>query len=433
MGAKYKSHEQFKTELFNKHNYTLESTYTGSRDPITFKCQNGHLLHAKRAESVLSKGFTCISCRNGRQITEYTSEDPIWLEIKEYLVEHTVEETAIKFNTTTHKIYSQLGSIRNLSNRTKEFIDILLEQDRELVEDIEEVKFRDRATIRCKEGHEVSQLVSTIMQYKHNCPLCVQPVSNLEKELREFIAQEYNGWTIYNDRTLLEGKEVDILLPDLGLAIEFNGIYWHSKQDKNYHKDKSDLAESCDFQLIHITDYNWLNKQEIVKSMLRSKLGKTTKIPARKTILKPISFPRAFLEANHIQGPGAPTALNYGLFYLGDLVAVATFAKPRFDKEADIELIRYASKLNTTVVGGLSKLLKTQTGVITTYANRDFSVAKAYKKLGFELIHVTNPALEYYKNNEYLSRYAAQSLSKEELQTYTAYYPAGSILLRKAN
>lgn len=433
MGAKTKSHEQFKLELFNKHKYTLESLYTGSRGPITFRCANGHLLNAKRAESVLSKGFTCISCKNGRSIKTYETNDPIWLVIKEYLKDHTVEEAAINFNTTTHKIYSELGSIRNQVNKTSEFIDILLEQSRELVTDLATIKYRDRVDILCKNGHTANQLVSTIMQYKHNCPQCVQPVSLLEKELREFISNEYDGWTIYNDRTLLEGKEVDILLPDLGLAIEFNGIYWHSKQGKTYHKDKSDLAESYDFQLIHITDYSWLNKQEIVKSMLRSKLGKTSKIYARKTTLKPISFPKNFLETNHIQGAGAPTGVNFGLFYNEELVAVATFAKPRFDNEADVELIRYASRLNTTVVGGLSKLLATQKGTITTYANRDFSVAKAYKKLGFVQVHTTPPALEYYRDGEYLSRYAAQSLTKEELTKYTPYYPAGSILLRKTN
>jgi G:T-mismatch repair DNA endonuclease (very short patch repair protein) len=63
----------------------------------------------------------------------------------------------------------------------------------------------------------------------------------MEREVYEFILSLYNKEIIRNDRTVLNGKELDIYLPDYNLAIEFNGLYWHSEDyvGKNYHLNKT--------------------------------------------------------------------------------------------------------------------------------------------------------------------------------------------------
>jgi hypothetical protein len=81
------------------------------------------------------------------------------------------------------------------------------------------------------------------IEYVPRCLNCYPHLSGysfLEKELVDFIKSIYNGEIITNNRKILKGKELDIVLPELNLAIEFNGIYWHSLKDKNYHLNKTE-------------------------------------------------------------------------------------------------------------------------------------------------------------------------------------------------
>jgi very-short-patch-repair endonuclease len=117
-------------------------------------------------------------------------------------------------------------------------------------------------------------------QCKEICTVCnpiEKPVSETENELAAFVKKHYNGDIILNDRNILNGKELDIYLPELKLAIEFNGLYWHSEMEKydNYHVDKTNTCEKQDIQLIHIFEDDWNFKQDIVKSMLLNKFKRT--------------------------------------------------------------------------------------------------------------------------------------------------------------
>jgi hypothetical protein len=63
-------------------------------------------------------------------------------------------------------------------------------------------------------------------------------ISIREKEVVLYIKSIYSGTIIENDRTLMVpnrkfnnwklNHELDIVLPDLKLAFEFNGTYWHN-------------------------------------------------------------------------------------------------------------------------------------------------------------------------------------------------------------
>lgn len=59
-------------------------------------------------------------------------------------------------------------------------------------------------------------------------------------------------------------KELDIFLPDLQLAIEFNGTRWHSIElgtPKNYHLEKSLLCRNKNIRLIHIYEFEDIKQQ----------------------------------------------------------------------------------------------------------------------------------------------------------------------------
>lgn len=278
--------------------------------------------------------------------------------------------------------------------------------------------------INTKCNHQYSVIPNNLVTSNTGiiCRLCtpVSSISKAEKELREFVEANYTGWIEYNDRTILEGKELDIVLPDLGLAIEYDGIRWHdsSKKPEAYHLDKTNKTEAFGFRLIHVTETEWLAKKDIVKSRLLSVLGKSTKIYARKTQLKEIPFPREFLETNHIQGAGTITKYNYGLFLESELVAVMTFSQPRFTTNCNYELVRYCSKLGTNIIGGASKLLKAFTNKygtsIVSYSDRRWSQGNLYKQLGFEFSHNSKPNYRYHKYKYELSRYQC---TKQQLKT----------------
>lgn len=428
-----KTTQQVAKELLDKHGLTLIQEYTRAHDNISFLCINGHT-NTTTATNVLQRGYKCKQCIEGRKIVPKL----IWTnEFLQEIIELvqagiSIKDIAIKYNTTEKAITSKLNvegikfSDRHKSSLSIEsrLIDILLSQDRELVEFPKRILSDIYVKVRCANNHVHEQLVSNIVYQSNNCPTCARSlnVSKGELELLDFIKGKYTGWVETNDRTILEGKELDIVLPDMSLAFEFNGTYWHQeeKTHAHYHKDKTDKAEANNYQLIHISDYLWATKQDIVKSRIKQLLHSSEKIPARKTVIKQISFPREFLETNHLQGAGSPTSTNYALYYNDEIVAVMTFGKPRFTSNQEWELVRYATKCGTTVQGGASKLFKhfvekNSPNSIVSYAARDFSKGALYTTLGFRHQHNSEPGYAYYKQLNKISRYQAQKHKLEKL------------------
>lgn len=145
---------------------------------------------------------------------------------------------------------------------------------------------------------------------------------------------------------------------------------------------------------------HWVHKQEIVASRLLSLIGHTERIHGRKTEARRIDQPTAleFMERNHVLG-GTKAKLKYGLFQGDRLVAAATFSGARKitreGKEGrSYELIRACNLLGTTVVGGMSKLLKAfirehQPDDIMTYVGLDWSEGRMYEQFGFERVGTT--------------------------------------------
>jgi hypothetical protein len=243
--------------------------------------------------------------------------------------------------------------------------------------------------------------------------------SLIEEEIINFIKDNYKGEIILKYRQLLSsGREVDIFLPELKLAIEVNGIYWHSEiwgKYKNYHLSKTEEALSKNINLIHIFDYEWLNKMDIVKSMLLNKLKSIpNKIYARKCEIREVSSndKQKFLNNNHIQG-NCVSKTNIGLYYNNELVSIMTFGKNRFKKDNSIEMIRFCNVINTNIIGGASKLFNYfiknyQYETIITFADRRYSIGNLYNVLGFKLDGFTPPSYFYWKNNKIFNRITFQ-------------------------
>ena len=268
------------------------------------------------------------------------------------------------------------------------------------------------------------------------CPRCAKGSPKAEKEILQIFSD--NVQIITNDRNILNGKEIDIYASDYKFGIEYNGLMWHSsgysehkqfnKTDsevKNKHLEKTNLAQNQGIQLFHIFENEWLdkNKQSIWKSIINDKLGLNTKIGARKCFIKEVSSIESnkFLEENHLQGV-AKASIRYGLYYNNNLVSLMTFSKGRktISGKADYELIRFCSQKGLTVQGGASKLFKHfirkyNPKNVISFANRRWSQGNLYKKLGFELKHISAPNYFYFKPGENVL-YSRNKFQKHKLK-----------------
>lgn len=236
------------------------------------------------------------------------------------------------------------------------------------------------------------------------CPSCNR-FNIKQNDVFNFISEHYPN-VLSSDRNILNGKEIDIYIPELKLGFEFNGLYWHSEiyKDRMYHLNKSKECQKLGINLFHIWEDDWLYKQDIVKSMILNKLGKTTiKIFARKCQIKEITdnqLIRKFLDKNHIQG-FVGSKIKLGLFYKDELVSLMTFGNLRKSlgqksQEGSYEMLRFCNKLNTNIVGGASKLFKhfiknNDVKEVISYSDSSRSEGNLYVTLGFKMIHETEP------------------------------------------
>lgn len=232
-----------------------------------------------------------------------------------------------------------------------------------------------------------------------------------------------------SNRKVLDGKELDIYVKNKNLAIEFDGLYYHSDKFRksSYHLDKTSQCESKGIQLIHVFEDEWKYKQNIVKSRLKNILGITDKrIFARKCVVKEISTKdkSEFLDTNHIQGK-VGSKVNLGLYFEGELVSLMTFGKLRKNlgqthRDGHWELLRFCNKLDITVVGGAGKLLKHfennfEVIELISYADRRWSQGNLYTKLNFELASTSSPNYFYTKGKGALGREARFKYRKDIL------------------
>lgn len=251
--------------------------------------------------------------------------------------------------------------------------------------------------------------------------------SSFHREVLNFITTLGITNVICNDRTTLQGKEIDILIPDLNIGIECNGVYWHSeiagRKDPKYHLSKTRAAAASGIRLLHIFDSEWFGaKRPLIEGKIRNILFKTSKkVGARhcKIIDATTAQERAFIGENHLQGYVASSHC-IALAHNGELVAVMSFTKPRYTTKHQWELLRYCTATNCTVQGGFSKLFKYFVGVhgiteVLSYCDRRWSVGNVYSAAGFTLSHESPPAYYYHSDGKTLhnrSKFQKHKLSK---------------------
>lgn len=165
--------------------------------------------------------------------------------------------------------------------------------------------------------------------------------------------------------------DLDLFLPKFNIAIEFNGLYYHSELGggklKMYHLNKTRLCEENGIHLIHIFEDEWVINRKIVESRLANLVGRSKYIVyARKCEIKELDYQTSskFLIENHLQGSLTTSKVNLGLYHDNELVSIMTFGRPRQSTgnknkvAGSWEIQRFCNKIEYSVVGGASKLFK---------------------------------------------------------------------------
>lgn len=243
-------------------------------------------------------------------------------------------------------------------------------------------------------------------------PKIFNGTSQFEQEIISFIEKELGCNVKTHDTKIISPYELDIIIPDHKLAIEANGIYWHSElagRNRAYHNDKTDMCENSGYDLVHVFENEWTYKTDIVKSILRSRLNKIpNRIYARKCDIQQISHSQEqeFLMNNHIQGLIA-SKICYGLYYRGELVSIMSFGKSRYERDYEWEILRMANKINTTVIGGFNRLIRHfkkihRPNSIVTYSDRRYFTGDIYHNMGFKFLGITPPNYYYFSRGSLL-------------------------------
>lgn len=340
-------------------------------------------------------------------------------DIKKLKFFNNIEKYGVGYNSQRPEVRDRLKNL--MLNKTAELNNIQKEnlvayiKNKILSFNLEFIDIKDTSIyqLKCQLGHEFEIHKNNLNDRTTNkntiCTIC-NPINNqsdAQEQLRLFIRENYSGEIIKNDRKTI-GLELDIYLPELKLAFEYNGIFWHSElyKGKNYHLSKTNLCLDNDIQLIHIWEDDWILKNQIIKSRIKNLLGKSTKLYARQCQIKKLNFldSKKFLEDNHIQG-SCMSKVNIGLYHNNKLVSIMTFGNLRKSlgqksKKNHYELLRFCNQLNMTVIGGASRLFtyfikNYEPESVISYADRCWSNGNLYRRLGFKKVSITQPNYYY--------------------------------------
>jgi hypothetical protein len=335
--------------------------YTGAKQTVTPKCRIHGLFNIR--SDVFAKGGNCRKCISDQLREDTSSTTPDFICKSQILHGGTYDYTAVDYVNSITKI-----------------------------------------TIQCSKHGAFEQIPNSHLS-GHGCPKCTATQSLAEKEIIQWLHELDVGNILESDRTLISPKELDMVLSDHKLAIEYCGTYWHGERAgrmRSYHLDKLTSCKKKGYTLITIFEDEWMLQKDVVKSRLLQLLGKTgNRIYARSCIIKDITYKQAkdFLDTNHTQRSDR-SSIRLGLYQNDELVSVMTFCAARFSKSYQWELSRFCSTANTSVVGAAGKLFthfirNHQPSSVVSYADRRWGDGSFYQNLGFVHTHDSDPNYWY--------------------------------------
>ena len=298
--------------------------------------------------------------------------------------------------------------------------------------DYSKVKYinnKEKVCIICPKHGEFLQTPDDHLQGK-GCSKCANQISKPENEIYQ-LCNSYIGENnvIQRERELIKPYELDIYIPSLKFAIEYNGLRWHSEKygkDKKYHLNKLNFCKNKGVKLLQIFEDEYISNRDIVFNKIKHILhvcNELPKIMGRKCIIKEINKEESelFLNKYHIQGFVRSTTY-LGAFYNDNLIAVMTFKKEE-KNGLKWELNRFASDYHYICQGVGGKLFKYfiksySPNEIKSFADRRWTIDEKnniYIQLGFKFDSYTPVEYRYFKESDGIIRQHKFNFRKDRL------------------
>lgn len=160
--------------------------------------------------------------------------------------------------------------------------------------EFEYVNYTTFSKYRCKiHGLELTNTYGRLKDKRntYGCPKCKtigksRPEEFIASKIKEYYNKKVdinNINTIKNERTN-RFMELDIYIPDIKLAIEYNGKYWHTDKmiktrsegkfntAQEYHDFKTKMCEKENIHLIHIDENDWLKDSNKILEELEKEI-----------------------------------------------------------------------------------------------------------------------------------------------------------------
>jgi hypothetical protein len=286
-----------------------------------------------------------------------------------------------------------------------------------------EQEMRDAALAAIPAGWSGAEIghQGRLLRVTHSCGAVLRrPRGALACFVCEASPKEAMQWQVQQELEPIIGKcdtnyrlpsrlQLDLLSIERKLAIEFNGLYWHSQapprpRQSDYHQRKYLEAKSQGLRLITIWEDQWRDKKDVILGRLKA-LCSGVKIGARSCLLVELDGKTAtiFYEKHHLDGAARGAKLHLGLLQNGEVVQAASFSKVRYGKDrSGHELLRMATAGGIVVVGGASRLIaegRKQLGPkLLSYASTDWG-GEGYGAGGATLDGITPPGMFYYEKS----------------------------------
>jgi hypothetical protein len=265
----------------------------------------------------------------------------------------------------------------------------------------------------CRCGTVFSTSINNLLFYRTRSCGCVK--SFAEGELCAALQDLIPGIAIArNDRTELDGLEMDLWIPSLRVGIEYCGLWWHGEvwngpDARRKHLLKLQEARARNVRLITIFEDEWVCRKEVVLGYLGAILGVTHRRVGARTLTVAVSAGRDFVAQYHLQG-----SVGGEVFSLADsegaTLAAAIFARPNAsrgskNKEGVWELARYCVRPGVTVSGGAGKLISAwrrlhpEARSLVSYSDNRWSNGNLYRALGFSQTRENPPSYWYFEKN----------------------------------
>lgn len=347
------THPEIAKELINIKNGGILATHVskGSDKKLWWKCKNGHEYKSTVYDKVRGNG--CPYCSNKKVIA---GENDLFS-----LCPHLEIEWDFEKNTVSPYEISY-GSKR-------------------------------KVWWRCENGHSWQDTVSHRTGEERGCVLCNWKKSIGEQEVSQLVSELVSSEVILNSRSIISPYELDMYVPDKGIAIEFNGVYWHTEaqgKDKSYHYNKWKMCKDAGVDLLTVWEDDWRDNRKVVETMLRSKLGVYDVNARDLTVVDVKTFREAneFFSAYDLYGSNVGGHTSALVDNAGCPVAMLSWYK--LDNIVYVD--KYAS--SCAVENGLSTLLDQVKKFavvnwcekIVGMSDNDYSVDDVYELCGFERV-----------------------------------------------